>query len=535
MENRNSLTKIKPLEFRDETPKRKLNVQWDLEGDPQANAIELARALRGTGLVYRLSRQHDCLVYCHPGSDYRLIAKKSEFSAMLMDLNAQVAVHKSGVYRSDNLPTQVFETIRNSSVFMESFPEIDRITKIPSFLPGWELTAPGYGNGGDGHRVMFTGETPRVSKGTEVIDEFLNLMDFDNESSRTNALGAALGVALRHCFSGNSPLILLTANMSGAGKDTVAKFIASSSRSTEISFTSKNWAMEQAIFNAVNHDEDVGVINVGNVRPDAQHKLIESSVIERLITSPEISLMNSRIGRSMKVPNHLVFTLTTNEARFITDLANRSVVINLNSTGDLRSRKSPVGDIGSFLDRNREEIASELRGMIIRWKELACPEDESVHHRFSTWARVIGGILRVNERDGFLDNTRQWQNQADPKMEDCRRLAQELEVNKFYRIKDLLVTVTRNNLFDWKFADARANAANKLSELGKLLTSMQGMTFEIATDGGEKEVILQKSKRRDETGIEAFHYGFVAQITEGMSEQGQENTCTQAEPVFDLV
>jgi hypothetical protein len=66
------------------------------------------------------------------------------------------------------------------------------------------------------------------------------------------------------------------------------------------------------------------------------------------------------------------------------------------------------------LPANREQIAAELRGMILRWVKAGRPLNTTVRHPFSEWAKVIGGILDANGFTDFLANYGVRKSKDDP-------------------------------------------------------------------------------------------------------------------------
>ena len=97
--------------------------------------------------------------------------------------------------------------------------------------------------------------------------------------------------------------------------------------------------------------------------------------------------------------------ISTNFGKVSEDLLNRSLPIHLSPIGDVTKRKSPIGNPKlEFLPAHREQIAAELRGMVDLWLKMGQPLDEEVRHPFSVWAKVVGGILKVNGFGDFLAN-----------------------------------------------------------------------------------------------------------------------------------
>ena len=102
--------------------------------------------------------------------------------------------------------------------FLAQFRTVDLVTAVPMFLPGWKLTQPGCNDGGEGHRIYYVGGQPQVSDSMEATTKFLDVMDWESNADRTNAVAAVLTVVLRNFWPGGKPVLIVTANQSHAGK-----------------------------------------------------------------------------------------------------------------------------------------------------------------------------------------------------------------------------------------------------------------------------------------------------------------------------
>ena len=220
-------------------------------------------------------------------------------------------------------------------------------------------------------------------------------------------------VMLRNFWPGGKPVILVTANKSHAGKGTVIDFATGLSKSIAIPYQSEDWALEHGIADVLEHTPDVAVVNIDNARLGKRDKLIASACLERALTDPEPFFFSTH--RLIRIPNYIVFAATTNLGMFSEDMMNRGLLTNIESFGDVASRKSPIGNPKhEFLPENEAQIDAELRGMIERWKAAGMPLDLDVRHPFALWARTIGGILKVNGFTDFLANHGQRKTADDP-------------------------------------------------------------------------------------------------------------------------
>ena len=246
-------------------------------------------------------------------------------------------------------------------------------------------------------------------KGSRINAAHLNTMlgteTFLGQADRTNAVAGALTAHLRNHFPGGKPVLLVTANKSQAGKDTLISFAAGTAGSISISYQATNWAVERNFVGALKSSPDVGVVVIENARLDRRDRFIASAFLERFATDPEPLLFSTGTGLPVRRRNDIVLAISTNFGSVSEDLMNRSLPIHLNQVGNVADRACPIGNPRhEYLPANRERIAAELRGMIERWKAAGQPLDEDVRHPFSVWAKLVGGILRVNGFRDFLGN-----------------------------------------------------------------------------------------------------------------------------------
>ena len=108
-----------------------------------------------------------------------------------------------------------------SEAFLRQFRAVDQITSVPVYLPDFMLAQPGYNDGGPDSRYLYMGDAPTVRPTLDRINAFLDVMAFETNADRTNAVAAALTVMLRNHWPGGKPIVLVTATKSHAGKDTV--------------------------------------------------------------------------------------------------------------------------------------------------------------------------------------------------------------------------------------------------------------------------------------------------------------------------
>ena len=115
------------------------------------------------------------------------------------------------------------------------------------------------------------------------------------------------------------------------------------------------------------------------------------------------------VSKNFRGTNNRTWCLTGNNVRLGGDIPSRSVLISLDpGPGDPKDRdpaKFKLGDISVWLtrDENKVAIIRALLTLITDWAAHGCKRS-TVHHRFSEWAAVVGGVLEHHKVTGFLAN-----------------------------------------------------------------------------------------------------------------------------------
>lgn len=377
---------------------------WDDARPAAKNYAALGDLLAKGGDLYRRPEYGGGLLLLLPTGKHVAIRTGADLAPVIVDRVA-VTIYRDGKPKGNQVSAAHLNAMLRSDAFLRQFREVEQITSVPVYLPDFSLTRAGYNDGGPGHRYLYTGGEPSISATLDRINAFLNVMAFETEADRTNAVAAALTVALRNHWPGGKPIILVTATKSHAGKDTVILFASGTTTQRSISYQATNWALERNFVGALNQSPDTGVIVVENARLDRRDRCIASAFVERFATDPEPLLCSPGTGPAARRRNDIVLAISTNYGLVNEDILNRSLPIHLSPVGDIADRECPLGNPKlEYLPTHREEIAAELRGMIEKWKEAGMPLDNSAKHPFSVWAKVIGGVLKINGFKDFLAN-----------------------------------------------------------------------------------------------------------------------------------
>ena len=376
---------------------------WKIELGAKKNYAHLGERLAKNEDLYRNRSDGLGLIQILPSGKTRLITKGSELAPILAD-RVSMVVTKDGKVTSETPQTTHLNAMLRSEVFLSCFRAVDEVVRTPYYLDDFTLVQPGYHDGGPGKRILYVGSVPDIGDGMATITAFLDVMEFDSNADRTNTVAAALTTLLRHHWLGEKPLYQITATKSHAGKGTITEFVRGSVEKADILYESIDWPMHSQFHRQVKLEPDLGVINFDNVRLDSaggRGKFIRSAFVESFVTNAEVTLASPGAGEAITLPNKYVVVINTNDGALSADILNRALPIHLAPKGSIHDRQSPIGNPKlEFLPKNRQSIDAELRGMIERWRQAGCPQDETVKHSMSPWAKTVGGIL---QHSGFVD------------------------------------------------------------------------------------------------------------------------------------
>ncbi len=472
---------------------------WVMESGAAYNFRELGRllAVSNPGL-YRRADSYG-LYKTVPGKNTPVtVATGRALRSLLVD-TVDITVIKNGKFASDMPPVATLDTMLATECFLGAFRPVQRIVTSPVYLPDFSLTQPGYNPGG----VLYLGPAPAVSESLEFTSRFLDVMEWAGSADRTNAVAAALLVHLRLLWPGGKPVVLITAIVSGAGKGTVMKYAAGNVRRASILYENLDWPIQRQLQPQLNAHPDVGVITSDNVRTDSSHsREIRSGFLEGFITDPEIIMNAPGGGPEVRTPNAFVYFINTNEGVFSKDFLNRSLLSHLTPKGDVTEthRNCPIGDPMEYLDKNREQLDAELRGMIERWKKAGKPllPDAPEGHRMVDCTRTLGGILQVNGFKDFLGNYRSVRAAYDPIGQSLGIMAAAQPGREMTAREWAAQAVTQglDNLFG-PGSRGREKVLSQEREMGWKLKAFINHTVEFVTeDGGRLRFKLHKDKRR---------------------------------------
>ena len=322
---------VKPSELENspvETEDGQAFLIWDEDEQTADNYKALGDRLAKSNDLFRRPGYASGLLLLLNDGKHAVICKGAELAPVIVD-RVRVEVWKNGKRKGSKLAAAHLNTMLGTETFLGQFRRVDLVTTTPAYLPDFTLTRPGL-NGGDDQRILYVGPEAVVSDSLDAINAFLDVMAFETEADRTNAVAGALTVLLRNHLPGGKPVLVVTSGKSHAGKDTVITFASGMAGSISISYQGTNWALERSFVGAVKSSPDAGVVAIENARLDRRDRLIASAFLERFATDSEPLLFSTGTGPPVRRRNDIVLAISTNYGSVSEDLMNRGLPIHLN-------------------------------------------------------------------------------------------------------------------------------------------------------------------------------------------------------------
>jgi hypothetical protein len=493
----------------DSPPQGKLKAKsklfvWRVEHGARRNYRLLGRhlALRRNDL-FRNPTDSQGLLHVLADGTVRPIVNGARLAPIIVDtLTMRVEKNSKTV---GELPAAVhLNAMLKSECFLGQFRSVDRVSRYPMYEDNFSLVPRGYNQDGDGKCMLYVGPEPQVANGIDTINRFLDAMAFAGPADRTNTVGAALTVRLRHHWPGEKPVVAVTGTKSHSGKSTVTDFVKGTVPNADILYESIDWPLQSQFQRQLAANGDVGVIVLDNVRLDSaggKARCIRSAFVESFVTTPHITIASPGAGEPIHLHNEFVVAINTNDGTLSPDLLNRSLPIHLAPKGNVDDRVSPIGNPKlEFLPANREQIEAELHGMIARWRQAGCPLDETIKHPMTRWARTIGGILKHNGFTGFLANYGTAKIVNDPTGEALGILAATKPGQKLKPLEWAKIVVELGLAKALISANERDTVKGRERAIGLLLKNHIDETFEAGTEAQRFLVRLEGGYRRWDQG-----------------------------------
>jgi len=498
---------------------------WKVEQGASRNYRRFGERLAESPDLFRNKSDGLGLVQVLPSGKTRLLTKAAELAPVIAD-RVRMVVTKEGKVVSELPRAEHLNAMLRSEKFLSRFRPVDQVVRTPFYSDDFTLVRPGYHDGGPGGRTVYAGPVPATSDSLDTINAFLDVMEFAGNADRTNTVGAALTVLLRHRWHGEKPVVLVTATRSHAGKGTITEFVRGAATKTDVLYEGIDWPMQSQFQRQIKANPDIGVVVFDNVRLDSaggHGKYVRSAFIESFVTSAELTLASPGGGEAITLDNTFVVSINTNDGALSPDLMNRALTISLAPKGNVQERLSPIGNPKlEFLPANRDRIDAELRGMIERWKRAGRPLDEGARHPMTPWARTVGGILKASGFTDFLGNFQTRKTACDP-VQAALAVLGSAHAGKAMRPKEWAKAAVELGLAKILFSSSeRETEKGRERLIGVVLSKHANVTLDAHTDTKRLRLRLEGGLRRWVTGKNP-HARYVFVVLEEMPLPVEDN------------
>ncbi|MBL8027912.1 MAG: toprim domain-containing protein [Fibrobacteres bacterium] len=332
-------------------------------------------------------------------------------------------------------------------------PIIKIYTKAPVFDTSWQfIGTPGY----HAHdEIYYAGPTITPVETLDTVFKMYEEFCFTSPADKANSLGMFVSNLYRlkqpvqafEAISGNKPRI-------GKTTSPMAKAIVITGYEAKaITYKTDDEKFENDIATRVRAGDKIILIdNVKTGKRPGQVPLreIDSSVLERSITSPNLNFRLLATNTSISRFNDVQFVITMNNARLGHDLMQRGVPVNMRFDGNPRQRKFKNKEYLKWVRENRNQILAELAGMVLKWRKIADTIDYgklAEHSVNQEWAATTDAILRTSGIEGFLMNFDQSEEEYSEETQCLRGLCENSENrNSFKRAAEWLEIIKTSGL-----------------------------------------------------------------------------------------
>lgn len=341
----------------------------------------------------------------------------SQMRALLAKHTVTIAYTKSGSV--PKLPTESLCKAVLANNYWRKVPDLVEITPMPFVRDdgtvcqtlGYDTDTGVWLNVDDGFP-----EVPSVPSRNEVeeakdllLNKILRDFPFVSEADRSNYLGLLFTPALSRMIGGLNPFGVITAANQGSGKSLLSELI------------SRTYGGNGDTSTLPRQDEEIRKLITSKLMSDP-HKVItfdnvgkthtvDSPVLAQLLTS--VTWSDRVLGGNDIVSrlNDRLWLATGNNVHLGGDMATRSVFVRIDPKMERPDKrdtsKFALGDLQAWLgdQDNRVRIMHALLVLIRAWAADGAPRAKAEMRSFSTWAQVVGGLLRYHGMTGFLSNT----------------------------------------------------------------------------------------------------------------------------------
>lgn len=320
-----------------------------------------------------------------------------------------------------------------------------------------------------------------------IADDLLGDFPFLSLTERTHAVALLLLPFVRECIDGPTPLHLADAPTPGCGKTLLIQVLLAPALGRAPAL--------MAHAGGRNDEETrkrLTALLASGCRAAVFDNLSGRTDSPALATALTATAWTDRVlgrGEMTSFPVTITWAATSNNASLTLELARRSLRMRLDATTERPWQRTGFRhpDLLAWTLVNRPALVAAVLTMARAWIDAGRPPGLRVLGMYESWARVVGGILKVAGLEGFLSN-----------------------LDDLYETADRDGTELRGFIAAWWAAhgsERRAGAdlvkleplpgrvaekdTGRVRRLGNLLADLRGRRFTVAAESGDVTVKVE--------------------------------------------
>lgn len=248
-----------------------------------------------------------------------------------------------------------------------------------------------------------------IKRSLAIIDAVIADFPFKSQRDKDFYLVGLMQQFVRLMMISPTPIYVFTALGPGAGKTLLARVIQSVSGGKAAKLTAfapgQEAEFEKQTVSIFRNDVDSVLID--NVKDT-----LESAYLEGIITSFKIEGRLLGASQMLEFTNSCIWLITSNKARLSSDLARRSLRIELKSKGG----SYRIKNLDKFVEHNKQRIRESIMTVIQYWISHGAmvPSNLPLLESFESWSEIMAGILASIGRTSFCDDVQTVVSSHDP-------------------------------------------------------------------------------------------------------------------------
>ncbi len=361
------------------------------------------------------------------------IIRPLDVDKLRYEIGNSILFKKGGfVYLETKYPPQVI--IKNCLAAPDfPFPILNRVVTAPVFSQEGEIeTEPGYSTKSktyyfDRDKITITqiDKKPtqnQVIEALKIFNEIIIDFPFKDTASRTHAAALFLSPFARDLIPGPTPAVLVKSSTPGTGKTLLAEgllYAGNGGMFTLISPAKDDDEWRKRLTSAVLLGRDVMIDNV---------ETLVSSSLAAMLTATQWSDRLLGSTRIVSAPVRCLFTITANNPILSNELTRRVLPITLEAHNERPWERENFKheNLRGWIKDHRRELIEAALIIIQNWIAAGCPKSKTRPlGTYESFSETLGGILELVGMGGFLKNTLELYESADPQGAALRILVNE--------------------------------------------------------------------------------------------------------------